>query len=275
MGFPLGLSGQDLADRAVAQAEKFGARMVVSSCAVGMTCAKDGIHTLDVDGFGKLETRSVILATGATYRKLEVDNLEAFENRGVYYSATHIERILCSDDAVIVVGGGNSAGQAAIFMSQGTLKVYLVVRSNDLRKNMSAYLAKRIEQSDRIQILLNSEVCSIDGSNHLERVVIADKRSGKKLNLEAGAVFVMVGADPRTAWLPSKIAKDDKGFILTGSELVTSGIWTEKRQPYFLETSCPGVFAVGDARSGSVKRVASAVGEGSMAVSFVHQYLSL
>jgi thioredoxin reductase (NADPH) len=275
MGFPLGLSGQQLADSAVSQAEKFGARMVSPACVQSMKCEQDGVHSLTVDMIGEVVARCVILAPGASYRKLEVDDLERFENVGVYYSATFMEQGYCADDVAIVVGGGNSAGQAAIFMSQKARHVILVVRSNDLRKGMSTYLARRIETSDRIEVRLNSEICSLAGDTRLRSVTIADKQAGTYEDVPAAGVFVMIGATPHTDWLPPQVAKDKKGFILTGQDVAASGRWKASRPPFFLETSCPGVFAAGDARSGSVKRVASAVGEGSMAVAFIHEFLSL
>ncbi|HWD38896.1 MAG TPA: FAD-dependent oxidoreductase [Fimbriimonas sp.] len=275
MGFPLGLSGQDLADRAVAQAEKFGAQMFVPSRVSTLTCNKLGGHDMTIEGLGEITAKCVILAPGASYRRLEVDDLEKYENRGVYYAATNVERILCEESAVAVVGAGNSAGQAAVFMSQNSACVYLVVRGDDLRKSMSSYLARRIETSDKIRVLLNSEVCALHGDDYLEACTIADRKSGKKLKENISGIFVMVGAVPHTDWLPETICRDEKGFILTGDQLVQEGRWSQPRTPFFLETSCPGVFAVGDARSGSVKRVASAVGEGSMAVAFIHQFLAL
>jgi thioredoxin reductase (NADPH) len=275
MGFPLGLSGQKLADSGVTQAEKFGARMVSPACVRDLTCEQNGVHKLTVDTIGEVVTKCVILAPGASYRKLEVDNLEQFENQGVYYSATFLEQGYCTDQVAIVVGGGNSAGQAAIFMSQKARKIVLVVRSNDLRKGMSSYLARRIENSDRIELRLNAEVCSLHGDTRLKRATIADRVSGKYEELEVSGVFVMIGAVPHTDWLPPQVAKDSKGFVLTGQDAAGSGRWKLQRPPFFLETSCAGVFAAGDARSGSVKRVASAVGEGSMAVAFIHEFLSL
>lgn len=275
MGFPLGLSGKDLSDRAVAQAEKFGAEIMAAANAKSLTCNKQGGHDLSAEGVGTVTAKCVILATGAKYRKLDIPDLEKFEGRGIYYAATNVERVLCTDNAVSVVGAGNSAGQAAVYLAQNTKHVFLVVRGSDLRKNMSSYLAARIEASDDITVLLNSEICAIEGEERVETVAIVDRKSGKYRKEAVAAVFVMIGAIPLTDWLPEKIACDEKGFILTGQELVQRGLWTEKRPPFFLECSCPGVFAAGDVRCGSVKRVASAVGEGSMAVAFVHQFLAL
>jgi thioredoxin reductase (NADPH) len=279
MGFPLGLSGQQLTDRGVAQAEKFGAQMVVPACAKALTCHLEGIHELEVEGIkDNILTHCVILAPGAAYRRLEVDDLDRFEGNGVYYSATNVERMQCGDSPVAVVGGGNSAGQAAAFMAEKAKHVFLIIRGNDLRKSMSSYLARRIEQlvsTGKLVLLLESEICSLEGEASLERIVIRNRNDGTIRTDDALAVFVMIGAIPRTEWLPKSIACDSKGFILTGPTLLQNSAWKVSRQPYFLETSCPGVFAVGDARSGSVKRVASAVGEGSMSVAFVHQVLAL
>jgi thioredoxin reductase (NADPH) len=278
MGFPLGVSGQDLADGAVAQAEKFGAQMVTPASAISMKCGGRGTHTLEIDGVGKIETRCVVLASGAAYRRLEVDDLDRFEGRGVFYACTNIERILCSEAQVAVVGAGNSAGQAAVYMCGGASHVFLVVRGSDLRKSMSSYLASRIEGLERIgklTLLLNSEICQLQGEGNLEKVVIRDRSTGAAREEAVEGVFVMIGAIPRTDWLPDAIARDAKGFVLTGQQVVDGGQWKLSRPPFFLETTCPGVFAVGDVRSNSIKRVASAVGEGSMAIALVHQLLAL
>jgi thioredoxin reductase (NADPH) len=279
MGFPLGLSGQSLTERAVAQAEKFGAQFVVPACAKTLTCNAGRVHELEVDGLKeKLHSLCVILAPGAAYRQLEVDDLDRFVGNGVYYSATNVERMQCGASPVAVVGGGNSAGQAATFMAANAAHVFLILRSNDLRKNMSSYLARRIEQLEQagqLSIILESEICKLEGDTYLERMTVRNHRDGTVRTEEVAAIFVMIGAVPRTDWLPETIARDDKGFILTGPALVKNQLWNLGRSPYFLETTCPGVFAVGDARSASVKRVASAVGEGSMSVAFVHQILAL
>lgn len=280
MGFPLGISGQELADGAVAQAEKFGAQMLAPVRIRSLTCGEMGVHDLELEGVGKVSARCVVLATGAHYRELEVERLEEFEGRGIYYAATSVERVLCGEAPVAVVGAGNSAGQAAVFMASNAGHVYLVVRGDDLRKTMSNYLALRIEglaRDGRLTIMLESQICALHGEENLQGCAIRCTRDGSVRNEKIEAVFVMIGAVPRTTWLHgnSKVALDEKGFILTGQDLVKRGLWTEARSPYFLETACPGVFAVGDARSGSIKRVASAVGEGSMAIALAHQYLAL
>jgi thioredoxin reductase (NADPH) len=206
---------------------------------------------------------------------LDADPNDSYLGRGLYYAATNLGRINCLDASIGVVGAGNSAGQAAVFLSETCKRVYLVVRGDDLRKSMSSYLALRIEHSPKIEVLLNSEVATLEGEPCLEHVGIRDRKSGTHRVEPIRGLFVMIGAAPNTAWLPESVARDEKGFILTGSQLQREGKWKYDRPPFYLETSCAGVFAAGDARAGSVKRVASAVGEGSMAVAFVHQFLAL
>lgn len=280
MGFPLGISGQDLADRALAQAEKFGARLVAPARTKSLTCGDHGMHDLEVEGMGRIATRCVILAPGARYRKLDVDREDEFVGRGIYYAATQVERLQCGQAPVAVVGAGNSAGQAAVFMAENGNPVHLIVRGDDLRKSMSSYLAVRIEnlaREERLTLHLQSNICELRGETSLQEVVIRESKSGTARTEPCEAVFVMIGADPRTGWLnnQSKVALDEKGFVLTGNDVAARGQWNQPgRSPYFLETSCAGVFAVGDVRSGSIKRVASAVGEGSMAIALVHQFLA-
>lgn len=273
MGFPTGLTGQDLADRAVAQAERFGAQLLIPGVVTSLTCNKYG-HEVVLENRDNIVAKCVLLAMGAKYRQLQIDGMERFEGRGIYYSATNVERILCGDEAVAVVGAGNSAGQAAVFMAENAKHVFLIVRGDDLGKSMSSYLARRIDQSSKISVLLNSEICELRGKDAVEEAQIVDRKTGKERVEKLSAVFVMIGAVPNTAWLPKQLVCEEKGFVLTGQQVVENGTWKEKRHPYYLETSCPGVFAAGDVRSESVKRVASAVGEGSMAVAFVHQYLA-
>jgi thioredoxin reductase (NADPH) len=274
MGFPLGISGQDLADSAIFQAEKFGARMIVPAEVQNITCNPISGHSLEIEGMDNIECKCVILAPGASYRKLEAVGMEKFEGRGIYYAATFVERVICGTTCVVVVGGGNSAGQAAVFLSETVDHVFLVVRANDLRKGMSSYLARRIEASDKITLLLNSEVTEVGGEDCLESATITDRKTGDSRLEKVSGIFVMIGAIPHTDWLPESIKREPKGFILTGPDVTRHGHWTQKRPPFFLETSCPGVFAAGDARANSIKRVASAVGEGAMAVAFIHQFLA-
>jgi thioredoxin reductase (NADPH) len=277
LGFPTGVSGQELTGRAIAQAQKFGAQMMISRGAAAMTCSRKP-YGLTIEGGQRLEARAVIIATGAQYRRPALDNLAKFEGTGVYYSATFMEAQLCSGEEVIVVGGGNSAGQAAVFLAQTAKHVHLVVRSSGLADTMSRYLIRRIEESPSISLEAYREVVALEGDAHLERVRLRDKTSGQIETRDVRHVYLMTGAQPNTAWLGGCIALDEKGFIKTGPDLTADELaeahWPLDRPPFLLETSRPGVFAVGDVRSGNVKRVASAVGEGSIAVSFVHRALA-
>ena len=219
----------------------------------------------------------MVIATGAKYRKLPLENLARFDGAGVYYGATFIEAQLCRGEEIIVAGGGNSAGQAAVFLAQNTKHVYILVRGPGLADTMSKYLIRRIEETPNITVKSSTELASLDGSEHLERVTWRNNRTGETENKSIAHVFVMTGAEPNTAWLDRCVALDSKGFIKTGSDLseedLTGARWPLSRRPYLLETTSPGIFAAGDVRGGNVKRVASAVGEGSIAVSFVHQVL--
>ena len=228
---------------------------------------------LHLDGGETVTAKCLLIATGADYRRLDVEGCEQFEGRGVYYAATPNEAKMCRGSDVVVVGGGNSAGQAAVFLAGQARKVYLVIRGDDLYKDMSSYLARRIEQTPNIEVLRNTEVRRMPGDGHLSEVEIVNNKTGEVRTLKTPAVFSFIGAVPRTDWLPPEIERDAKGFVRTGPALAQSPHWTARRQPFLLETSRPGVFAAGDVRSGSVKRVASAVGEGAMAVQFVHEYL--
>ena len=272
LGFPTGITGSDLADRAVVQAAKFGARVSIPTSVSSLTF-ENGHSVLHLDDGESVKARSMLIATGAEYRRLEAEGCQRFEGSGVYYAATPVEAPLCRGAEVVVVGGGNSAGQAAVFLAGIARKVYVVIRGDDLYKNMSSYLARRIEQTHNIEVLFNSEVREMDGDTHLREVEIVNNKTGEVRSLGTPALFSFIGAAPRTEWLPPEIEKDPKNFVLTGPFLAESSQWTLKRQPFMLETTRPGVFAVGDVRSGSVKRVASAVGEGAMAVMFVHEYL--
>ena len=274
MGFPLGLTGQELADGALVQAEKFGAQFIVPADVKSITCRPIGGHIIEIENDEKIECKTVILASGAHYRKLDCTGGRDFDGRGVYYSATFLEQVMCGKNRVAVVGGGNSAGQAAIYMSESADHVFLIVRGEDLGDSMSSYLARRIERSEKITLLLRSEIDEVHGEGQIKQITILDKGTGARRTEDIVALFVMIGAVPHTDWLPGTIARDEKGFVITGPELVERGIWSQDRSPMFLETSCPGVFAAGDARSSSVKRVASAVGEGAMAVALIHQYLA-
>jgi thioredoxin reductase (NADPH) len=277
LGFPTGISGQDLAANAYAQAQKFGAQMLIAKDARGLACDRRP-YSLKFDGKEKIPGRTVVIATGAQYRKLPLENLSRFEGAGVYYGATHLESQLCGGKEVIVVGGGNSAGQAAVFLAQTARHVYMIVRADGLAETMSRYLIRRIEESPNIELLTETEIVSLAGDDQLETVEWRNDKSGKLERHSITALFSMIGAIPNSAWLEGCVACDEGGFIKTGSDLTAEDLqqahWPLSRAPYLLETSLPGVFAVGDARAGNVKRVASAVGEGSIAVSFVHQVLA-
>ena len=276
LGFPTGISGQDLAARAYTQAEKFGAQMLIARGATQLMCDRKP-YAVAVDSGPRVPARAVIIATGAEYRKLAVENLPQFEGAGVYYGATFVESQLCGGEEVVVVGGGNSAGQAAVFLAQTARRVHMLVRSDGLAKSMSQYLIRRIEKNPAIELRTCTEIVALEGSDHLERVRWRDNRTGKVDMRTIGHVFVMMGAIPNTHWLGGCIVLDAKGFIKTGPDLSADELrtahWPLARTPYLLETSLPGIFAVGDVRSGNIKRVASAVGEGSIAVAFVHQLL--
>ena len=277
LGFPTGISGHDLAGRAYAQAQKFGAEILIAQDAKGLACDRRPYSVLIGDA-QSLAARAVVIASGAQYRRLELENLAKFEGAGVYYGATHLEAQLCGDDEVIVVGGANSAGQAAVFLAQTTRRVYMLVRSGGLVKTMSRYLIRRIEETPNIELHTNTEVVALEGDEHLERVTWRNNQTGETESHDISHLFSMTGATPNSAWLGGCVACDQAGFVKTGSDLTTDDLatakWPLKRPPYLLETSLPGVFAVGDIRAGNVKRVASAVGEGSIVVSFVHQILS-
>jgi thioredoxin reductase (NADPH) len=272
LGFPTGITGSELAERAVLQADKFGARVSIPTPVVNLTFDKT-YSVLGLDGGETVVAKCLLIATGAEYRRLEVEQCSRFEGAGVYYAATPNEAQMCRGSDVVLVGGGNSAGQAAVYLSQNARKVFLLIRGDDLCKSMSSYLAHRIMNTPNIEILRCTEVTRMEGDNHLGSIEIVDKLTGMKRMIETAAVFSFIGATPRTDWLPAEIEKDEKDFVRTGIALADSPHWTLKRQPFLLETSRPGIFAAGDVRSGSVKRVASAVGEGSMSVQFVHEYL--
>ena len=279
LGFPTGVSGQELAGRAISQAQKFGAKMMVAHSIVKLNCGRRPYEVV-LDNGSVLSARAIVIATGAQYNKPAIANLKKFEGQGVYYGATYIESQFCQDEDVIVVGGGNSAGQAAVFLSQTARKVYMLVRSGGLAETMSRYLIQRISENPAIELHCNTEITSLDGDTQLQRVRWIDKTTGETSSHEIRHVFIMAGASPRTEWLRGCVALDEKGFILTGRDLDASRgsqpsfPWPLARAPQMLETSLPGVFAVGDVRSGNVKRVASAVGEGAISVHLVHRALA-
>jgi thioredoxin reductase (NADPH) len=277
LGFPTGITGQDLAGRAYAQARKFGAEILIARSAAALTCDRKP-YSISFDGGPRVPARAVVIATGAQYRKPALDNLVHFEGAGVYYSATFMEAQLCGGEEIIVVGGGNSAGQAAVFLSQTARHVHMLVRSNGLADSMSRYLIRRIEEIPTITLRTCTEIVALQGADNLERIRWRDNRSGEVTEHDFRHVFLMTGAVPNTAWLTGCIALDANGFIKTGPDLAHDDLararWPLARPPHLLETTLPAVFAVGDVRGGNVKRVASAVGEGSIAVAFVHRALA-
>ena len=271
LGFPMGISGQELSNRAFVQAEKFGAHIAIARSAKKLKTSHPP-YTIDLDDGGSARGRTIIIAAGSRYRRLDLPNLTQFEGVGVYYGATHVEATVCRDEEVAVVGGGNSAGQAAVFLSGTAKHVYLVMRGPCLAKTMSRYLISRIEASPQITLMAWTRIEALEGDTHLKRVLLHNTKTGTSETRDIQHVFMMTGADPNTEWLRGSLALDAKGFIKTGVE-VQEG-WPLHRAPYLLETSLPGIFAVGDIRAESVKRVASAVGEGSMVVQFVHKVLA-
>jgi thioredoxin reductase (NADPH) len=274
LGFPVGVSGQELATRALTQAEKFGAQMMVACNVAHLDCARRPYKVVLEDG-KTLAARAIIIATGAQYNKPPIPNLRSFEGQGVYYGATNMESQLCDGEDVVVVGGGNSAGQAAVFLSQTVRKVYMLVRSGQLSDTMSRYLIQRIEQNPAIELHYRTEITSLDGDSHLERVTWRDEKGATSTH-DIRHVFIMAGASPRTDWLQGCVTLDNKGFIVTGPDVDAVAEMPARidTPPQMLETNLPGVFAVGDVRSGNVKRVASAVGEGAIAISMVHRTLA-
>jgi thioredoxin reductase (NADPH) len=276
LGFPTGISGQDLATLAYAQAQKFGANVAIARAASALLCQRRPF-TIRADGETDVAARAVIVATGAEYRRPAIDRLAEFEGAGVYYGATPMEAQLCVGEEVVVVGGGNSAGQAAVFLAQTAARVHLLVRAGGLAETMSRYLIRRIEDSPRIVLRLNAEIIGLEGGPHLELVRWRAHGDGAPESRPIRRVFMMTGATPNTVWLNGCLALDHKGFIKTGPDLAKADLaeagWPLARAPHLLETSRPGVFAVGDVRAGSMKRVASAVGEGSTAVALVHKTL--
>ncbi|MGF1460870.1 MAG: FAD-dependent oxidoreductase [Leptolyngbyaceae cyanobacterium] len=277
LGFPTGISGQGLADRAQVQAMKFGVTLALPHKVVALDCQElpYRLQLCDADCEAMtVKARAVVVATGATYRTLNLANARAFDNAGCYYAATSMEGSLCHNEEVIVVGGGNSAGQAAVYLSSQAKHVHLLIRRDGLEETMSDYLIQRIHSSDRITLHTQTEIVELQGDRHLEQVSIVDRTTGETSTQPIRHVFLMIGATPNTEWLNGCLALDEKGFIKTGLAAEATPDWREARSPMMLEASQPGIFAVGDVRSGSIKRVASAVGEGSMSISHVHQAIA-
>jgi thioredoxin reductase (NADPH) len=277
LGFPTGISGLALAGRALVQAQKFGAEVAIATSAVRLNCDCKPFLVELSDGH-TVRSRTIIIASGAEYRKLAIENLTDYLGVGVYYAATAVEKKLCGDDEIVVVGGGNSAGQAAVFLAANGRCVHLLVRSDGLAESMSRYLIRRIEETSNITLHVRTEITALAGNGRLERVTWCTGPNGKPQTHPIGHVFLMTGAVPNTGWLQGCVALDDKGFVRTGPDLhVENGVpdgWPLSRPPLHLETTIPGIFAVGDVRCGSAKRVAAAVGEGSVCVQLIHRLLS-
>jgi thioredoxin reductase (NADPH) len=279
LGFPTGISGQELATSATQQAQKFGAKMALARAIVQLRCQHRPYELVMNDGT-VFFARTIVIATGAYYKKPTTVNLDRFVGHGIHYGATFLEAQLCEGEEVIVVGGGNSAGQAAVFLSQHARKVYMLVRAATLSESMSHYLIARISGNPSIELLCNSELADLGGESALETVSWVNTLNGEVRSIKTHHLFIMAGASPNTSWLRGRVALDEKGFILTGRDLPLavdsdqSSLWPLSRPPFMLESSLPGAFAVGDVRSGNVKRVASAVGEGAISVSMVHRALA-
>jgi thioredoxin reductase (NADPH) len=277
-GFPTGINGGYLTWLAQLQAYRFGAKFSTPAQVLSLNYNADGEYRacIEIEGCpATLRAKAVLIATGADYGRLDAENRERFEGVGVYYAATALEGQICRNETVIVVGSGNSAGQAAMFLSDGAAKVLLVIRGDDITKKMSDYLSRRVQGQPNIEILYRTEIRKMSGDQKLEQVELENTQTGERRTIKTPAVFSMIGARPCTEWLPPEIERDEKGFIKTGADVAEGPAWHEsKRQPAPLETSLPGIFAAGDVRSGSVKRCAAAVGEGGMAVAGIHMSLA-
>jgi thioredoxin reductase (NADPH) len=277
LGFPTGISGQALAGRALVQAQKFGAEVAIANSAIRLRCDPKPFE-IELSGARLVRGRAIIIASGVEYRKLALSNIERFHGVGIYYAATYIEAQLCKDEDIVVIGGGNSAGQAAVFLASNCKHVHLLVRSNGLAESMSRYLVRRIEDTPNITLRTCTQITDLEGDSRLERVTWHCTLDNRTDTSPIRHVFLMTGAVPNTSWLEGCLALDEKGFVRTGTDLdandMTSGRWPLTRQPYMFETTVPRIFAVGDVRCGSVKRVAAAVGEGSACVQLVHRALA-
>jgi len=277
LGFPAGLSGADLTRRAITQATRFGTEFI-SPQFVKEIKLKDQYKTIVLGDDTEINARSVVITTGVDYRKLETSGIEEFSGRGIYYGAASTEAPTCNSKEVYVLGGGNSAGQAAMYLSKFAKTVFIIVRKNDLSSSMSSYLIDQLNNTANVQVLGCTEILEATGEEHLEGLKLVDLNTSEERSVKADALFIFIGAKPYTEWVGLEIIKNNKGFIETGREMSSYGnykqLWKKTRDPYLLETSSPGIFAAGDVRAGAMNRVTSAVGEGSMAISFVHQYLN-
>ena len=276
LGFPKGLSGSELTRRATTQARRLGAEILMPAEVKEIKC-NDQYKIICLENGSELMARSLVITTGVNYRKLDTKGISEFTGAGVYYGAAMTEANACKNGDVYVVGGGNSAGQGAMYLSHFAKKVWIVIRKEDLKSTMSAYLIEQINQTENIEVLANTEIVEASGNEHLESLSIKSLETDELKDVEAKALFIFIGAKPFTEWMGSTLLKDEKGFLKTGRELILEESfkkqWLQEREPYLLETSTPGIFAAGDVRSGAMNRVASAVGEGAMSISLVHKYL--
>ena len=270
LGFPVGVSGDELAHRALLQARRFGAEIIVTRRVEKMELDPPRIT---IDGGNVLRARTIVLALGVTYRRLGVESCDQLTGKGIYYGAARSEAGSTQGQDIYLVGAGNSSGQAALYFADYAKSVTLLVRGDSLAKSMSYYLIEKLKAKPNITVELRAEVAAVYGTEHLEAIDVVNRETGATTRRETPALFAFIGADTDTSWLPDAIARDPRGYILTGADAVRTGRWTGDRDPYLVETTVPGVFAVGDIRAGSVKRVASGVGEGSIAIAFVHQHL--
>jgi thioredoxin reductase (NADPH) len=276
LGFPAGLSGGDLARRAVDQARRFDVEILTPQ-EVSAIRVEDTYRIVTLADGTEISCYALIITTGVSYRKLDASGVQRLTGRGIYYGAAQTEALSCKGEDVFIVGGANSAGQAAMFFSNQARKIFILYRGDDLRKSMSDYLVRQIEARDDIEVLLDTNVISVEGEDHLERITAKNMVTGETQTFSAHSLFIFIGAAPKTGWLDGVVERDERGFILSGPDLMQDGKrpkgWPPDRDPFLLETSVPGIFVAGDVRHGSVKRCASAVGEGSIAIQFVHQYL--
>jgi thioredoxin reductase (NADPH) len=271
LGFPSGISGDELAIRALQQAKRLGAEILVTRSVARIS---PSTREIALDGGDVVKARTIVLATGVTWRRLSIDGFDRFIGKGIYYGAARSEVSATHGLDIFLVGAGNSAGQAALYFANHARKVTLLVRSASVEAGMSHYLVEQIRKHANIEVQLASELEAVHGDGHLSAIDVRDTVSATIRRHDCAGLFVFIGADAETSWLPAEIARDRRGYVLTGDDLKKSGLWSSSRDPYLLETSAPGIFACGDVRLSPIKRVASAVGEGSMAIAFVHQYLA-